>query len=376
MTEATDPAKPWWLNTPYPPLYIPFKLLSEHLAARLIDSRLSPNAITVTWTLLLIAASVALAFEQAGIAFLAVLLSVLLDCLDGDLARGRNQASLSGTFLEQLAHWIGNMALMAGAGASLLLADPRPQNVLLVSALAVVQAVYIAVIRQVRSARRTAASMRERLSGDFWKLLLELESRLAAGPGGKFSEAAGLARAEEALLSLATLSGLTQENMNRVAGWRFLDMGRRVERGVTTCRMMRQLAMDDATVDDLDLLLDLVDSQITYRSRYVVGIAMTPVRDLVMLDPFNPRSVAFQVAALTGHIDGLPTLLNDGMPEEPKRILARVNGVIDAEDAGALDMAKIQALEQMLMSLSNAISDRYFQQGANAAPTKKLGGLG
>lgn len=151
MTEATDSAKPWWLNTPYPPLYIPFKLLSERLAARLIESRLSPNAITVTWTLLLVAASVALAFERTGLAFLAVLLSVLLDCLDGDIARGRNQASLSGTFLEQLAHWIGNMALMAGAGAALLLADPRPQNVLLVSALAVVQAVYIAVIRQVRS---------------------------------------------------------------------------------------------------------------------------------------------------------------------------------------------------------------------------------
>lgn len=151
MTEATDSAKPWWLNTPYPPLYLPFKLLSERLARRLIESRLSPNAITITWTLLLIAASVALAFERPGLAFLAVLLSVLLDCLDGDLARGRNQASLSGTFLEQLAHWIGNMALMAGAGAALLLADPRPENVLLVSTLAVVQAVYIAVIRQVRS---------------------------------------------------------------------------------------------------------------------------------------------------------------------------------------------------------------------------------
>ncbi len=151
MAQATDSAKPWWLNTPYPPLYIPFKLISERLAARLIESRLSPNAITVVWALLLIAASVALAFEQAGLAFLAVLLSVLLDCLDGDLARGRNQASLSGTFLEQLAHWIGNMALMAGAGAALLLADPRPQNVLLASTLAVVQAAYIAVIRQVRS---------------------------------------------------------------------------------------------------------------------------------------------------------------------------------------------------------------------------------
>lgn len=151
MTQATDPAKPWWLNTPYPPLYIPFKLLSERLVPRLIESRLSPNAITVVWALLLVAASVALAFERAVLAFLMVLLAVLLDCLDGDLARGRNQSSLSGTFLEQLAHWIGNMALMAGAGAALLLADPRPGNVLLVSSLAVVQAVYVAVIRQVRS---------------------------------------------------------------------------------------------------------------------------------------------------------------------------------------------------------------------------------
>jgi aspartate aminotransferase-like enzyme/phosphatidylglycerophosphate synthase len=151
VTEATTSTKPWWLNTPYPPLYLPFKLLSERLARRLIESRLSANLITVAWALVLVAASAALAFEHTGPAFLAVLLAVLLDCLDGDLARGRNQASLSGTYLEQIAHWIGNMSLMAGAGAALLLADPSPGNILLVSTLAVVQAVYVAVIRQVRS---------------------------------------------------------------------------------------------------------------------------------------------------------------------------------------------------------------------------------
>ncbi len=107
--------------------------------------------------------------------------------------------------------------------------------------------------------------------------------------------------------------------MNRVAGWRFLDMGRRIERGVNICRFTRTLADDDATIDDLDLLLDLADSQITYRARYLVGLALTPVRDMVMLDPYNTRSLAFQVVTLKDHLAALPALLDDGMLEEPDR---------------------------------------------------------
>ena len=57
--------------------------------------------------------------------------------------------------------------------------------------------------------------------------------------------------------------------------------------------------MTRPAIDDLDLLLDLVDCQITYRARYLVGVALAPVRDLAMLDPFNPRSVAFQIERCT-----------------------------------------------------------------------------
>ncbi len=237
------------------------------------------------------------------------------------------------------------------------------------------EAAYGSVIRLVRSARRAAASMRERLSEDFWKLLQDLERRLAGKGQDHVSEAEGLARTEAALQALATLSGLAQENMNRVAGWRFLDMGRRIERGVNTCRIMRKLAKDDATPDDLDLLLDLVDSQITYRSRYLVGMALTPVRDLVMLDPYNPRSVAFQVATLRTHFAGLPSLQDDGMPEAHMRLLVQLGAQVDTEDAARLGAAKAMVFEQLLMSLSDAVADRYFLQGSNATPTKKLGGL-
>jgi aspartate aminotransferase-like enzyme/phosphatidylglycerophosphate synthase len=150
LIQSIDTAEPPRVSSPYPPLYIPFKVVSPRLALALRDSPLSSNAVTITWALLLVAASVVLAFQHALLALFLVMLAILLDCLDGDLARCRNQPSISGTLLEQLAHWIGNMGLMAGVGAAILLADPKPGNVLLASMLAVVQSVYIAVVRQVR----------------------------------------------------------------------------------------------------------------------------------------------------------------------------------------------------------------------------------
>ncbi|MFE2707170.1 aminotransferase class V-fold PLP-dependent enzyme [Streptomyces mirabilis] len=149
-TLPTPTTEPPIVTPPYPPLYTPFKFLSLRLAVRLTPTRLSSNALTVVWALLLITASVALAYEHTVYALALILLSILLDCLDGDLARHRRKPSLAGTLLEQLAHWTGNMGLVAGVAAGLLLDDPQPGNILLAAALVVVQAVYIAVVRQVR----------------------------------------------------------------------------------------------------------------------------------------------------------------------------------------------------------------------------------
>ncbi len=126
-----------------------------------------------------------------------------------------------------------------------------------------------------------AASLRERLSADFWSLLLELERGLTDVQHKTLTETDALARVEGALRTLAGLSGLAQENMNRTAGWRFLDIGRRIERGVNICRFARMFGHPHANSDELDLLLDLADSQITYRARYLVGIARAPVLDMV-----------------------------------------------------------------------------------------------
>ena len=123
--------------------------------------------------------------------------------------------------------------------------------------------------------------------------------------------------------------------MNRAAGWRFLEMGRRVERAINTMRFARQFAYDEAGDEDLDILLTLVDCQITYRSRYLVAPLLAPVRDLVVLDTYNPRSAAFQIQVLNEHIAGLPSLKEYGLIERPQRLAVGVQSTLTTAEASA-----------------------------------------
>ena len=93
---------------------------------------------------------------------------------------------------------------------------------------------------------------------------------------------------------MMTLSGFVLDGMTRGIGWRFLSMGRRVERLATMCTAL-QVAIEDGRGHGLDWLLDLADSTVTYRSRYLVAPEWLPVLDLLVRDDANPRSLAFQV---------------------------------------------------------------------------------
>ena len=223
-----------------------------------------------------------------------------------------------------------------------------------------------------KSAQRTATSLRERLSPDAWQVITEMTERLALQVD---DDDAVVSAAELTLQELASFAGLAQENMNRAAGWRFLEMGRRIERAINTARFARQFGYDEAGDEDLDVLLTLVDCQITYRSRYLVGPALAPVRDLAVLDPYNPRSVAFQVAALNEHIASLPSLKEHGLIERPQRLAVALQAMLTTAEASALDIKALFALEQDLLNLADAIGLHYFPHGPNASRPEKLTGL-
>jgi uncharacterized circularly permuted ATP-grasp superfamily protein/uncharacterized alpha-E superfamily protein len=207
------------------------------------------------------------------------------------------------------------------------------------------------------SIRRIGEGTRDRLSGEVWRLIDAMPPREK-----DLDTAALLNRATQLQERFSALAGLSAENMGRTAGWRFHDLGRRIERAAQVCQQMRLFAANEANIDDLTTLLDLNDSQISYRARYLTGLALAPVRDLIALDPFNPRSLAFQVARIREHLDALPSLRDDGMAEAHQVLateIAALLAISGAEKFGA-DMAA--SFESRLYALSDAIGRRFFLQ--------------
>jgi uncharacterized alpha-E superfamily protein len=213
--------------------------------------------------------------------------------------------------------------------------------------------------RLVAGARSAASVIRDRLSPDAWRALNDLVAAIDAPLPVGSSESVMLDRVETALRIISSFSGLAQENMTRLAGWRFLELGRRIERAILTCRFVRELA--DALAPDgaLDVLLELCDSQMTYRQRYVMLAARTPVIDLVMLDPNNPRSVIYQLDRIETHLAALPRQVADGRLSPPQQIAASIATGLRTADAGKIDAALILGSASALMKLSETIDSSH-----------------
>ena len=96
---------------------------------------------------------------------------------------------------------------------------------------------------------------------------------------------------------------------------------------------------------------------------------------MALLDPFNPRSVAFQVSRIDEGISTLPDLRRDGILEEPKRLATLLRAELTTERAETLDDSGVLTVEQRLMALANAIAARYFLQGAGQGRAEKVTGL-
>jgi uncharacterized circularly permuted ATP-grasp superfamily protein/uncharacterized alpha-E superfamily protein len=146
---------------------------------------------------------------------------------------------------------------------------------------------------------RAAFTLRDRMSTDNWRTLNQLITDPVFRRGASLPLA--LAWLDRAVASMMTLSGFVLDGMTRGIGWRFLSLGRRIERLAGLCTVL-QVATTEGRAHGLDWLLELADSTVSYRSRYLVGPEWLPVLDLLLCDELNPRSVAFQVKGLAQYI--------------------------------------------------------------------------
>lgn len=165
-----------------------------------------------------------------------------------------------------------------------------------------------------RSLMLNAAAARDRLSDDTWRFFNRLEGIVHTPPAAP-SVSELLRTLDTLVLHLSAFAGMQAENMTRGQGWRFLEVGRRVERALSGLKLLRTAA--GGGKGDLPLLLDPIleacDSVMTYRRRHFSRPELDAVVDLVFCDPTNPRSVAYQFGVLNREITRFPGVPDFGL---------------------------------------------------------------
>lgn len=183
----------------------------------------------------------------------------------------------------------------------------------------------------------SASRIRDRFSPDGWMALNDL-SKTAHRFAGPVQAGDDASRAMTILLrKIAGFSGLVHENMYRFTGWRFLEIGRRLERGIQIAYLLERMTRPDAPEGALEIMLEIGDSVMSHRRRYSVHAGRLTVIDLLALDPYNPRSALFQIEALKTEIEHLPGALDRGMRSPIAKEILRLHTGLAIREAA--DMA-------------------------------------
>jgi len=198
-----------------------------------------------------------------------------------------------------------------------------------------------------------AAQARSRLSAENWRAIGVLQREFQDAALAKRDPRGTL---NALLLSLAGLAGFALDDMTQDDGWRLMMIGRRLERLQFLAELLAQrlLSGETPTQSELEWLLDIGDSTITYRTRYLAAPRLGPVIDLLVYDQTNPRALAFQWHALEYSL---------------VRVAASLGGAPD----DTLDEA-VGLVEEMQLSAIEGDSPRAVR--ARQALAEQLSGLG
>jgi uncharacterized alpha-E superfamily protein len=216
-----------------------------------------------------------------------------------------------------------------------------------------------------RAMRATASIVRDRLPLDAWRAVNDLVRLLDPPQTASRRETRIAARAnpehiDDALRLIAAVWGWVQESMSQQSGWRFLKLGRRLERAIALSRFSRRFTEPTAGADDLEVLLDLTDSQTAYRQRYVTVAAKSAVLDLLLLDQTNPRSLLFQLQRMRSHLEALPGHLVEGVLSPASRLAIRLVTDLHTTEPEQIEADRLLGLETLLMRLSEQVAQQYF----------------
>ena len=221
----------------------------------------------------------------------------------------------------------------------------------------------------ITEAFRLISIVRDRMSLDAWRIIYRIEEASRHPPGDVTDVLEFLDRV---ILDLVAFAGLAADSMTRTQGWRFLDLGRRIERARQTSMLLRSTmtTVDEGEFEILEAVLQVADSFMTYRSRYLANMQGGPVLDLLFTDETNPRSVVYQLARICEHVNELPRDEQQALMNVEQRLalslltsvrLADVHELSQVNPKNERDLLErlLKRICDQLPRLSDAMSSRF-----------------
>lgn len=210
-----------------------------------------------------------------------------------------------------------------------------------------------------------APEVRDLLSVDVWSVFNRLERTLSA------EQSTGLQQLlADVLESLLAYAGIIAQSMVRDSSWAFLDAGTRLERAAHTVKLLRFTLLDGtgAALDPsaelaAEAVLRAGESIITHRRRAAAGAGPATgtesVRQLLIHDHANPRSVAYQLDALAAD---LRMATAGRIATQAEAISAEVDAFADADPQRSVE--QLETLAAALAGLGERIAVRHFSRQA------------
>ncbi len=157
-------------------------------------------------------------------------------------------------------------------------------------------------------------------------------------------------------------------------------MGRRLERSVHLLSLLEHaLGLTRGNEGPLlEAVLEVADSSMTYRRRYLGDLQAAAVLDLLLTDRTNPRSLIFQLLALADDVRNLPSRKDNFEETLALETLAALR-LAEMEELAVADkrgrrsnlVALLRNLSSKLPVFSDLITERYL---SHLQASRHLGG--
>lgn len=220
---------------------------------------------------------------------------------------------------------------------------------------------------------RNSRAVRDHLGDDSWRSINNLRQRCNALSRAK-GVVAGQRALESVVIDLAAFFGLCNETMPHHYGWRFLDIGRFIERLLGTLELLK-LALLTAKQPGIPLwevVLATTDNFTVYRRRFRSQLHPSAILDLLLFDETNPRSIGYMFKRLQRQVSRLPTNGSSSYRNLENRLIIQatsalhlvdINMLADLEHSESAREALNTLLDELIApmaALSNAISHSHF----------------